>query len=366
MPTSRSFKLLAALFWLAIWNGVVSAQPQATSESTDDWKAQVDQYLDDQRKTHNIPALSIAIFDGDSMDYVYGRGKQNDQHLANEKSIFHSASISKLFTATAIMQLVEEGKLSLDEPVQKYFPKLSSSDITIGHLMTHQAGFKNRIRPTGRLERSTLDAYILKAIKSKPAYTPGQGWAYNDTDYNLLGAIISKVSGVGFDRFVQERILMPLKMNKSSFYLPDISPDFVAAPHRGKSAKMSTKHPYDVNFAPSSGLQTNATELALFVQAHLTRDPRLLSEDSFAKMQITYSETKWDGISQGLGWQVLRGKDGETVLQHGGSDPGYRALVVAYPDDKSGYVILSNGEKTPRWQIAGYLRQLHRKAKRQR
>jgi len=362
----RLFSLVLLVPYIAIANSTVSAQTeQSTSKTTQpNFNTQIDEYLDSQRSEHNIPALSIAILHDGLIDYTYAAGKQGYKTSADERSMFHAASISKLFTATAIMQLAEKKLLSLDQSASDFLPGLQNTGITIQHLLTHQAGLKNRVRAKHSTDRNSLDAYVAKATKAKPSYTPGKSWAYNDTNYNLLGAIIKKASGIEFDRYVRANILQPLGMEQSSFFLPDINPEKIATPHRGKTPKPLKMHPYDINFAPSSGLQTNASELALFINAHLQSDPKLLSPTSYAKMQTVYSSTKWKGIEQGLAWQILADKNGNPILQHGGSDPGFRALVIAYPRDKSAYIILSNGEKTPRWEIAAQLRKMHIASKR--
>ncbi|MEL6414832.1 MAG: serine hydrolase domain-containing protein [Pseudomonadota bacterium] len=313
------------------------------------------QYLEALSQEHEIPGLAVAVIRDGQLAYLGLAGTQDGEIPVTDETQFHSASISKLFTATAIMQLVDAGKLDLDQPLGAIFPKFEDKRITIRRLLTHRAGFANRVRARGEIDRVSTDEYLGKVQRKGLSYPPGTKWRYNDADYNILGAVVTKVSGMPFDRYTRRFIFEPLGMKKSSFFLPDVLPSYRAAPHRGSSAKLTSRHPYDFNFAPSSGLQITATDLALFLVAHLQKDTALLNEASYNLMQQAVAETEIQGIEQGLGWQVLESPDRPKILQHGGSDRGFRALVSIQPANGTGIVILSNGENTPRWEIAAQL-----------
>ena len=120
------------------------------------------QYLEARSQEHEIPGLAVAVIRDGQLAYLGVAGTQDGEIPVTDETQFHSASISKLFTATAIMQLVDAGKLDLDQPLGAIFPKFEDKRITIRRLLTHRAGFANRVRARGEIDRVSTDEYLGK------------------------------------------------------------------------------------------------------------------------------------------------------------------------------------------------------------
>lgn len=155
---------------------------------------------------------------------------------------------------------------------------------------------------------------------------------------------------------MQRRIFGRLGMTDSSFSHVETGSAF-AWPHTGDGNKPLEKHPFDVAFAGSSGLQTSARDLLIFATAYLDADTRLMSAESYAEASRPRLESQWEGLMQSLVWQVVS-KEGQTIWQHGGSDDGFRALVTLYPTSRSAIVILANGEELDRGALRRDLERL--------
>ena len=152
-------------------------------------------------KEHGIPALSVAVITAGKIIYAEGFGFQDEENNVpvTRNTLFRVASISKLFTAQAVMQLVEKKELSIDDKIFKYLPEFKVSNITVGQLLTHSSGLRDRVRPVSPEYKRSLSSY-LKLVSSslENDVLPGT-FNYSDTGFNLLGAIVSAVSKLPFD-----------------------------------------------------------------------------------------------------------------------------------------------------------------------
>ena len=190
----------------------ISGEPDSHKELT--------QYLDDVRVESTIPAMAVAIITAGKVSYIEGFGYLDEKLTkpTTDKTLFRAASISKLFTAQAIMKLVELRKLSLDDEVGLYIPQLEKSQITIKQLLTHASGLTDVIRPASAEENRSLKGYFDLVEDSFPGKYESKSFVYSDTNFNLLGGIISAVTGKRYEAFIYDNILEPTKIRKSHFY----------------------------------------------------------------------------------------------------------------------------------------------------
>ena len=243
-------------------------------------------------------------------------------------TIFDIRSVTKPITAIGIMLLVEEGKLGLNDPVEKYLPEFEARDskfrrITIQHLLTHTAAL-----PLYRLPESesmpvkrdrTLRDYVTLLAQQKPEYEPGTRFRYSSGGFAILGRVIEIVSGKPFEQFISERIFVPLGMKDSSFYVPAEKQDRLARIYRRREAKLErwreleeyarvAKYP-----APEFGMYSTASDLAAVGQMMLNggsyRGKRVLSPMSVEVMTANHTldmESVLTGrpAYQGLGWGI--------------------------------------------------------------
>ena len=311
------------------------------------------------RTEYQLPALSVAVITSGKLVYAGGAGYLDDEQqvAVTEETTFRIASISKLFTAQAIMQLAEAGKLNLSDPVSAYLPEFEGSSITISQLLTHTSGIKDKVRPAGGADhRSQTNYFSLIKAQAIPE-TGTHPFAYSDTGFNLLGAVVSAVSGVPFAQYVQKHILVPSQMRHSGYYDGETGSAPSALPtYQGKVLTEAQRRPFDPNFYPCEGLVSNAEDLGLWLSATLKQSPSLLHASSYAQMLEPRAKTPWGDIRVGLAWQVYE-KDGRFIARHPGSVRGYKSLLISYPQERNGLVILTNAAKAPRFEIADKLTQ---------
>lgn len=305
----------------------------------------------------SIPALSVAVIASGKLVYASGTGHIDNHQKVNTTAdtAFRVASISKLFTAQAVMQLIEQERLSLSDPIGDYIPAFRQSPITILQLLTHTSGLEDALRPEGGEGRKPTDTYLSLISASAPLGESAHEFAYSDTGFNLLGAIVASVSGMPFDDYVQQNVLNPVEMQHTGYYdgrrgiAPEAPPTY-----QGKVLTPELRRPFDPSFYPSEGLVSTASDLGRWLVATLNRDSRLLASPSYAQMLEPRVKTSWGDIQVGLAWQVYE-KDSRFVARHPGSVRGYKSLIISYPEERNAIVLLTNAAKAPRFEIADRL-----------
>lgn len=277
--------------------------------------------------------VDIAVFTRDNSCYESSGGLR-----------FHAASITKLFTATVIMQLRDEGQLSLRDPVSKFVPEFSGSPILIEQLLTHTSGLRDKKRANGRTTRAQWDTYIHDLSTQRLAIPQ---WSYADAGFNLLGRVIENITGKAYALVVTERLLAPLGMSDSVFDPAKVPAEQLvrAADKRGRELT----HPWDLAFLPSSGLQSNASDLAKFGRQLLAVDAEKLRE-----VTTTRAVTEWPGVSQGYGWQLMN-SGSAVAIRHAGGEAGFESLLTLYPAEGFGVVVMGNRKDWPRFELASSL-----------
>jgi len=187
----------------------------------------IDRYVTSQMQRLHIPGASLAIVRDGHIIKAQGYGFANLELKApaTKKTVYEIGSNTKQFTAAAIMMLVEEGKVALEDSITKYFPEAPQAwrDITIRHLLTHTSGIQNHVAVPHWLDvfRTNLafetapprDELLNMFFKLPLEFQPGESWAYDNTGYYLLGVIIEQVSGKSYWKFLDDRIFKPLDMN---------------------------------------------------------------------------------------------------------------------------------------------------------
>src|ERR1041384_3645698 len=180
------------------------------------FETKVDAYIKGEMQAQQIPGLSLAVIKDGRILLAKGYGLANVEHQVPVKpeTIFQSGSMGKQFTATAVMLLVEEGKIGLDEKVGKYLGDLpvSWSDITIRHLLTHTSGLGDYPRKFDETRDYTEDDLVKMIKATSLGFKPGEKWSYSNLGYVMLGIIIHRVSGKFYGDFLRERVFTPLGM----------------------------------------------------------------------------------------------------------------------------------------------------------
>lgn len=308
---------------------------------------------------HKIPDLSVGIIRAGKSEYSADLHRNSDGtvHIDSGKTLFRIASITKIFTAQAIMQLVEQRKISLDDKASLYVPELRDSDATIRHLMTHYGGFIDRVWPEPYHVDSEFNAYLSKLLKVNQNSKAGVSFQYSDTGFNLLGNIISRVSGMTYSAYIERNILRPVGMLKSGYYsganglMPTVEPF-----KNGQLIPQDQRWPFDPQFFPAEGLITNINELNRWVKSVLQQNPKLLKKESYQQM-IKPSRVAMDASSIGLGWFRMK-RNGKDYVYHMGGIRGYESIIVMNTERRDAIILLTNASDTPRWEIVDLIETL--------
>lgn len=257
-------------------------------------------------------------------------------------------SITKQFTSTAIMMLADEGKLSVADDITNYLPGYPThgKKITIEHLLTHTSGIASY---TGKREfhtnmtRDMSVAQMIDFFKNDPLdFEPGSQWKYNNSGYFLLGAIIEKVSGMPYAKFVEQRIFVPLGMEHTAYEGYDRAPVLRAAGHTGAAGHYTPSAPLSMTQPYAAGaLVSTIDDLARWDQA--VWSGKLLKAPSWQQAFRPATLVGGAPTAYGYGW-MLEKLRGEPTVGHGGSINGYRAYAFHVPAQNVYVAVLTNAD----------------------
>ena len=316
----------------------------------------LDASLERVRQSFSIPGMAIGIVENGEAVYVRAFGVRDleTDEPVTVHTAFHVASISKTFTTAAVMQLMEQQRMTLDAPIARYVPAFANSSITssitIAQLLTHSAGLQDIAYRSADADGGDVTQYVAGLAEHGLAYPPGEGWEYSDAAFNLLGAAVETITQTDYPRHLQEHVLARAGMHESTFAAPTPGSD-IAWPHTGKVfVRRDSRYPWQRAALPSSGLNASISDMTRWAALHVNRDPVLLSPASYQAMFQPRVDSSWEGIAMGLGWQLeKRGED--WLPRHPGQEHGFSTLVTLYPRQRRAIVILSNAETTPRGEI---------------
>ncbi len=270
---------------------------------------------------------------------AFGFADKNNNRMLNESSVFYLASVSKQFTAMAIMILAEENKLSYNDNLSFYFPEFPeyADSITIKQLLTHTSGIANHYR-FGIYKKglTNKDVKELLVKQEQLDFSPGDKYSYSNGGYVLLALIVEKVSGMPFHKFMEANIFKPLEMNNTLVYDESAPKIENRAVGYNQSGELDD---YEIFTTGAGGIFSTIDDLFLWDQAlyseKLIRESTL--EEAFTRAKLNNGES----INYGYGWGVS-GKDRRKVVQHSGGLNGYRTFIKRNLYNKSGYIILTN------------------------
>ncbi|MEA2090453.1 MAG: serine hydrolase [Thermoproteota archaeon] len=330
-------------------------------------------------KTH-LPGMSVVIIEDGIVIYSRGFGFRDRTYgfRATPNTLYAIGSITKSFTALSIMQLVNEGKLSLDDPVSKYTPldlKYRGEPVRVWHLLTHSSGIPALAYAEALIRYVTgaggkwlpmatyedLFAFMREAGNYALA-RPGERWFYLNEGYLVLGYIVEKLSGMDYRNYVKKRILEPLGMNRTFFGKEKLEADSdVATPYIVTKEGEHKKSEYLYSLSADGGLLSNATDLARYIIMYLNRGEHngttILSPELVAEMEkprIKRPLQVFGGEAYGYGLGITPDFFGCKLVGHGGSVLVATAYIGYIPERKIGIALLANGSGYPLSQIGMY------------
>lgn len=307
----------------------------------------VGDYVKAEMQRQHIPGLSLLVSKDGKILRAEGFGLANVelQVPVKPETVFQSGSVGKQFTATAVMMLVEEGKVGLDDPLTKYFKGAPATwnDVTVRELLSHTAGFGDYPKNFDFRKDWTEDE-LLKLVESIPlAYPPGTKWAYSNFGFLTLGILIHRVTGEFYGDFLQQRIFQPLGMSATRIISEaDIVPNRAAGYRlvKGELKNQEWVAPM-VNTTADGSLYFTTLDLAKWDAALYTEKP--LKRSSFDQMW-TVAKLKNGEPNKGhygFGWFIDE-RNGHRCIHHDGSWQGFETAIDRYVDDRLTVIALTN------------------------
>lgn len=302
---------------------------------------EADDFIRAQMKRQNIPGLALAVVKNGQIIKAAGYGLRNVRlgSPVSADTVFHIGSIGKQFVATAIMLLVEEGRLDLDDPISKYLQASPEAwkAITVRHLLTHTSGIVRDV-PGWDAFKPRNESDLVKTIYPAPLrFAPGERWEYSNAGYYLLGEIISSVTGRHWSEYVTERIFTPSGM-KSTY--PLNTKEHLPNRARGYADNDKLDETDDwLALHPAGGFLSTVLDLAKWDAA--LDSGEILSESSRRQMWTPVRLNDGTSHPYGLGWELDR-LNGHVCVRHGGSLSGFRSEFSRFPDVRLTVIVLMN------------------------
>jgi len=369
MKRSR-FILLAVLLFSAAAaapaSDVGSSPGQAAAPARDPVAAQVVKELQANLpawvKEKDVPGVAVAVVDDKEILWqgVYGFTSRTKDKPVTPRTLFSIQSMSKSFTALAVLMAVQDGLLDLDRPITEYLPDFTvhsrfeespERKMTLRHLLSHRAGFSHEAPVGGNFDSRphTFAEHILSISDTWLRYPVGYRYSYSNLGIDLAGWIVEKKSGVPFAKYVRDKVLAPLGMNDSTLDVEAIlKAEDRAVGHVAPSIKVAGGIPVEVPMVPAGGIYTNIIDMARYLMFHIDTgragEAQLLKKDLVEAMHTVQFPEKHERFGYGLG--LVSSHIGPQVyLTHGGGGYGFNSYMAMYPGLKLGVVVLTNGDQ---------------------
>jgi CubicO group peptidase (beta-lactamase class C family) len=357
-PTTLCVAFFAVFALLHLNPTIAHAQDSSTVAND------VSNYVTSEMQRQHIPGVALLVSRGGKIVQAEGFGLSNVelQVPVKPETVFQSGSVGKQFTATAVMMLVEEGKVNLDDPLTKYFADAPSSwkEVTVRELLSHTAGFGD-YPAKFNFRKDWTEPELLKLVEGIPlAYPPGTKWDYSNLGFLTLGILIHRVTGEFYGDFLQERIFRPLGMQTTRIISEaDIVPNRAAGYRlvKGELKNQEWVAPM-VNTTADGSLYFSVLDLAKWDAALYTE--KLLKRSSLDEMwtpaKLKNGQPSKDGY--GFGW-FIGDRHGHHVVSHDGSWQGFKTAIARYVNDQLTVVVLANLEQAKPGAIAEHVADMY-------
>ena len=344
----RCAPVLIAAAWVATV-GVTADRAQAPSASFDALAALVQTRMADL----GIPGVALGIVkDGQVRTRTFGVTNLDNPQPVTPDTVFALASITKTVVATAIMRLVEQGKLDLDAPVRRYLPDFRiqdealSREVAVWHLLTHTPGWEGQLTSTD-LGARTLSTFVDVTMRDLPKIAdPGQVWSYNNAGFNVAGRLIEVASGQTIHNALRSLVFQPLGLTRAFTRVEDLVTWPFSVAHRGAPGNVTVSRPLSRSASVAAGgVSMSLNDILTYAQFHLgdgtnRSGERVLSRASLALMQRARIPKQATDDEMGIGWH-LRRLSGVMTAAHGGT-LGHVLLLELVPERNFAMAILTN------------------------
>jgi CubicO group peptidase (beta-lactamase class C family) len=324
----------------------------------------IDYWLEAQKDYEKLPGLTAVVTDKKETKWTGSFGFSDGVQPMRVENTFSICSISKLFTAVAIMQLVEDGKINLDDPIQKVLPWFDINnefkdvpELTIKSILSHSSGLPRESNHPywswPDFPFPTKQDVIDELKNQEMLYPPSKYYQYSNLGLSLLGFIVEEVTQTNFDDYVNQNILIPLSMNNTKTYMS--TEDYGKNLTLGYSSLNRNNEREKVNFfdadgiAAAAGFTSNVEDLAKFARWQIdlvkSLEKNILSPETLKLMHEIHWDDKLTSVTRGLGFGVYN-FDGENWVGHGGSCPGYRSQLYINTNKELAYSVMINSSGT--------------------
>jgi CubicO group peptidase (beta-lactamase class C family) len=347
---------VALVFLFASW-GVARAQETAAPPPRPELTpADVEAFLDGlvpyQIEANDIAGATIAVVKDGKLFFAKGYGAADVKTKApvTSETMFRIGSITKLFTWTAVMQQVEEGKLDLDADINLYLdfkiPQKFGKPVTLRHLMTHRGGFQDAIKGLGAQNSGKVDLQTyVRENRPDQIFEPGTTPSYSNYGTALAGYLVERVSNMPFDTYLEERIYAPLGMLSTSIRQP-LPKDLEAFMSTGYNLASGEPVPFEiVNGYPAGSQASSALDMANFMLAHLSAgkfgEAQLLKPQTVTLMHdtVTAVDPRQNGIALGF---YEANRNGMRIISHGGDTIAFHSDLHLIPSQGLGFFVSYN------------------------
>ncbi len=350
-------KLLSLIAAIAIMQfGTFSLNAQQNTEPTS-YYSRIDTYLTAGSKNGFSGAITV-IKNGEMIiNKGYGMANKDTKTLNNPYTIFDIGSNTKQFTSTAILKLVELGKLSVNDRLSKFFQNLPTEkqDITIHQLLTHTAGFSESI---GRdFDKISQEQFFETLFSSKLIYEPGEQYSYSNTGYSILGRIIELASGQSYEAFLNEYLFTPAGMKQTGYLLPKWDTKQMARGYNRNVIEMDpTVTRYqdigEVYWHLKSNGGINSTQHDMLLWYKALKEHKIISKESFKKLATPHVLAPSGRFSYGYGWGVKTSKVNTLRLSHNGSNGTFSHSILWHPEEDIFILYATNANSSKVEEIA--------------
>jgi CubicO group peptidase (beta-lactamase class C family) len=315
--------------------------------------AAIDSYITEQMEGLSIPGLALGIVQDGQIAHLQGFGiADSSGRVVTPQTPFYIGSITKSFTALAVMQLVETGKIDLDAPVQTYLPwfeladKEASARITVRHLLNQTSGMSTKDGNRFWADQQRIEDAVRGLDRVQLTQSVGTTWQYNNFNYIIAGLIVEVVSGQSYSEYVTEHIFEPLKMRHSFASRTPALADGLSEGHIYMfGCVFRDERVRSPAALPSGFLMASAEDMSHFAIAQLNEgrygDASVLSPQGIAEMHAPAITSGGEGGYWGLGWDVNTW-DGMQVVTRVGDNGNFHATLILLPESGSGVVLLAN------------------------
>ncbi len=346
---------------LALPGVAVAGEPVQAADASPDFAA-IDRYVQTEMDAQRIPGLALGVVQGGRVVHLQGFGKADQSGRAvTPQTPFFIGSVTKSFTALAIMQLSEAGRVDLDAPVQRYLPWWRVADpdasarVTVRHLLYQVSGLSkatgNKYATSGGTADSALEDRVRSLRTAELTAPVGTTWQYSNANYWTLGLIVQTVTGQSYEAYVQQHIFDQVAMRNSFTSQSEAKRHGLPTGYRYWFGNpIAADLPFDRGGLGAAGLSASVEDLARYLSLYLNHgrygSTALVSPAGAAELQRAGVPTGHPEVSYAMGWEVGE-TNGIPTVSHDGSGFNSHGNAILVPQSKWGVVLLENGENSP-------------------